>query len=161
MPDPTNLVSAELSDQDQAEALSLIDRVKQKLPFLVSISDKEKRYLLYPGLRGVDASEEMARVIAKYADHFPKVVTDALPELRRDLTLAKALRPVVKTLQILTKIAEDTLQAARSDAFRSALIAYAFGKELGKRVPGLTQDMDSLKQYFDRPQRQKSSDPDA
>jgi hypothetical protein len=159
MPDPTNLISAELSDQDQAESLSFIDSLRAKLPFLTKVTDKEKRYLLYPGVRGMEAAEEMARVVEKYADQFPKMVTDALPELRRDLLLARSLRPIVKALQVITSIAEDTLHAARSDAFRSSLIAFSFGKSMGKTIPGLTKDLQTLVAYFDRPKRRGTSDP--
>jgi len=159
MPDPTNIVSAELSDQDQAESLSFIDSLRANLPFLTKITDKEKRYLLHPGVRGMEAAGEMARVVEKYAADFPKMVTDALPEMRRDLLLARSLRPIVKALQVITSIAEDTLHAARSDAFRSALVAFAFGKSLGKSLPGLTKDMQSLAEYFDRPKRRGTSTP--
>jgi hypothetical protein len=155
MPDPTNLISAELSDQDQAEALSLIDRLQQLLPFLTVVSDKEKRYLLYPGVRGLDAAAEMARVVTKYASHFPKTITEMLPEMERDMLLARVLRPVVKALQVITRAAEDTLHAARSDAFRSALVAYTFAKPLSKTTPGLKKDIETLTQYFGRASRGK------
>ena len=160
MPDPTNLVSAELSDQDQAEALSLLDRLKQKLPFLVSIPDKEKRYLLYPGLSGLDACRVIYDIVTKHRDRFPQEVVDAMPELARDLALANMLRPVVRGLKALTQALDDTISAARSDAYRNALEAYIYLKPLVKKVPGLSEELASVRSFFDRPRRTPKGDAD-
>lgn len=155
MPDQTNLVSADLTPEQQTESLSLIDRLRAIFSFFITIQDKEKRYLLFPGLKGLDAIEQVVATVRKYQAHFPPHVVESLPEIERDLRLVRTLKPVVKALQTITRSAEDTLNAARSDAFRGGLVAYAIGKPLGKVVVGLAKDLEPLREFFDRRQSTK------
>jgi hypothetical protein len=76
-----------------------------------------------------------------------------MPELARDLALANALRPIVRGLKALTKALDDTITAARSDAYRNALEAYVFAKPLVKKIPGLSEELAPVRSHFDRPSR--------
>lgn len=154
MANPTNLVSGEVSEDKINEILATLDRWQQELQFLVALSVEQRSELAYPGDKGLDASLAMADTASRHSANFPKVVADP-DEIRRDITLAKRLKPVTLRLTALAKAFEDTELAARADAYRGGLKLYGVAKQLVDAVPGLEQEISPLRDRLDRASRKK------
>jgi hypothetical protein len=152
----TNYVSAEFPVERSAELVVQIQGMRTGLGFLVSWTAADRTAALKLGDEAFEATAAMAEVVEQYQDQFPKDVVDAA-ELRRDVALARGLAPVSRALRALADAIDDTILAARSDAFRAALQAYGLAKFLTKTIPGLRKLVEPLQKVFDRPGRPRST----
>ena len=128
-----NLISAELSAEEQAATLAAIQQI-QSLPFLIGLSNKDKQKLNKMG--------DKSRSFVDQALNLAKQNTDILPnrfdleEFERDVALYHALRPINTAISKLSELVDGTLLAVGSDAYTAALDVYAFAK-MSNGVTGL------------------------
>jgi hypothetical protein len=135
----SNLISAEISANDQQKALALIAELRSLFPFGIKLSNDQKKLLpkvddaRLPFVeKGLNFGKQEARIVPPFTD---------LPELNRDLDLYKALGQIESELLSLTEMVVDSRMAAGTDAYQAALSIYNSAKGAAKMgVPG-TQSM--------------------
>jgi hypothetical protein len=158
MADKYDLVSGEIAADKVKEILDTVIRWRTELPFLVAFDQEARRHVTKPGEEGVLASVSMADTAAEHASFFPKDVADPL-EIRRDAALAQALAPVLVALTSFAQAVDDTILAAKSDAYRGGLKLYGIAKLLREQIPGLSEQITPLKARLDRVARPPKANP--
>jgi hypothetical protein len=130
---PQNLISAEFTAEQQETTLAAIQQI-QSLPFLIGLSNSEKRKLNKMGDKSL-AFVDRALSIAKQNPEMLPANFD-LEEFQRDVNLYHALTPVSIAISKLKELIDGTKMAVGSDAYSCALEVYAFVK-MSKGVSGL------------------------
>lgn len=125
-----NLVSAELSDADQADIMAAINTIREKLPFLVSLTASDRRAMAKMG----DKTRAFVEKSMKFATHHP----DYLPrlfdfeEMRRDVELFATLYPILMSLIHLQELVQDTYTVVGREAYAAARVVYKSAKANGQ-----------------------------
>lgn len=152
MADKYNMVSGTVDPELPGQMLATINHWKERLPFLVALDKQTRTRLVWPGTNGLEASGAMADAAEAYPGLSPGAVADPA-ELRRDVALAKALAPVRDALASLTQAIDNTIAAAGSDAYRTALKLYAIAHVVKDQAPGIEERIRPLAAHLDRPSR--------
>lgn len=147
---PNNHISAELSQADQQAVLAAVNVIRQKLPFLIDLTPEERRSLPTMGnkrrgfvARALDIAEQNEGILPRSFD---------VAEMRKDVELLEALRPILTALAQLSELVEDTYMAVGSEAYTSALLIYQFVRSAGKGA-ALDSALETLGQPFARSPR--------
>jgi hypothetical protein len=156
MADKYNLVSGEISDEKVKEIQDTITRWRTEMPFLVAFSEEDRKHVVKPGDTGVSAAVVVADAAAEHPNFFPKDVADPA-EIRRDAALADTLSSVAATLSAFAQAVDDTVLAAKSDAYRGGLKLYGVAKLLKTQIPGLSERISPLKERLDRVVRKSAA----
>lgn len=132
-----NLVSGTLSETNKQAVLDAINTIRQKLPFLVSLTDDERRSLPKMGdksiayvQKGYDFAQQNTE---KLGPDF------GMDDYTEDFELEVQLREVAGALKQVTAEVDDTLVALRSDLMVRSNFAYAMMKVLGKVTGGFEE----------------------
>jgi hypothetical protein len=138
-------VSATISTDDVAAVKAALETVRQKLPFLIGLDPDTRRSLPRMG----DKSRAFVRKCQDVAEQNPGMLPRAfdLEEFKRDCALDEALLPISQSIGQLAEMVDDTLTAARSDAYFAALAVYRSAKMAGKGL-GLDGALDDLGRRF-------------
>jgi hypothetical protein len=126
----TNKISAVLSDADKASILNFIQLIKKLLPFLLALTEKERKDFRKMGPKSVD----YVNLNLQGAQNFP----DTLPgnfdtdEFGNDVSLVNQLLAIQIPLASLLEGVNDTLLAAGSDSMMEADIVYGYLKAAAK-----------------------------
>ena len=154
-----NLVSAELSEEQQQAILASLQQI-QALPFLIGLSNKEKQKLSKMGDKSRSFVDQALNVARQNPDILPSRFD--LAEFERDVALFHALYPINTALSKLSELVDSTLIAVGSDAYNSALDIYAYAKMTGG-VTGLEELRASLGNRFrsNGDRRNGMTDPDS
>lgn len=147
---PTNLISASLSTADQADILSALTTIREKLPFLAGLTPEQRRSLCRMG----DKSRTFVDKALELATQNPELMPRCLDveEMRRDLELVESLYPVLFSIGQLKELIEDTYLLAGSEAYAAARTAYNSARVNGKSM-GLNEAVDQIGQHFSRKNR--------
>ena len=115
-------ITASLSPQDIQEVKAALQKVQQKLPFLITLSTEERRKLVKMG----DKSLAFVNNSVTAAQSNPEILpaTFKVEELVRDYQLAAVLTELLISIQQLTEQVDDTLMAVGSEAMTSSLTVY-------------------------------------
>lgn len=144
----TDRVSATLTKEDYDAIMAALATIREKLPFLIELSAKEKTRINRLG----DKSEAFVNKALELAKQNP----DFLPrnfdteEMERDLVLFKSLNAIAMGMSRLLEEIEDTEIAAGSEAYLAALIIYDYAKADGELTRGLDGVLDDLGKRFAR-----------
>ncbi len=128
-----NLISAELTAEDQAAALAAIQQI-QSLPFLIGLSNRDKQKLTKMGDKSRSFVDQALNIAKQNIDILPNRFD--LEEFERDVALYNALYPINTAISKLSELVDGTLMAVGSDAYTAALDVYAFAK-ISNGVTGL------------------------
>lgn len=140
-------LQAEVTEERKTQILDLIKQIQDQLPFLVNLSKDERETIFKMGDKSV-AFVEKALEYAKMNPHLVPPYAD-IPELERDLALAKQLQPIFLQLKTLFEAVSDTYMAAGSEAMTAATSFYNSVKNAAKsNVPGTDAIYDDLKKRF-------------
>ncbi len=131
-----NLISLNITEEQQAAALAGLAQIEAALPGLLSLDADERKRLTYMG----DKSEVFTRQTLRVLEQNPQIVPPSLnlTEAQADLQALDRLRPVLERLQRLHARIEDTANALGSDAMATALEGYGQIK-LSGRANGLDE----------------------
>ena len=143
-----DLVNAEISSEDLTVLNTALATIKNKLPFLISLSPKEKASLSKVGDTYKPFIAKASQAVTMYPEIMPGVFDK--PGFLRDYNLFTSLEPVLTNLQGLVKALDDTITAAGSDALVSSYEVYGEVKDNADRIPGLKALYDEMKAYFPR-----------
>lgn len=150
-----NLISAELSETDQAAILTAIATIREKLPFLVGLTPTDRRALAKLG----DKSHAFVQKSVEFASHNPGYLPGVfdLDEMRRDVELFEALYPVLMSLTHLQELVQDTYRIAGSDAYAAARVVYKSAKAHGQGA-GLDSLIDEMGRRFNQKARKSQTE---
>ena len=138
-----NLISLDITAEQQAAALAALTQLEAALPGLISLEPSERRKLLWMG----DKSEVFCRTTIRVLGDNPGIVPPNLDVAgaQADLVALDRLRPVFERLGRLHSRLDDTTSALGNDIMDVALDGYgqikligdAYGlKELRKEIGG-------------------------
>ncbi len=138
-----NLISLDITPEQQAAALAALAQLEAALPGLLSLEQDERRKLLWMG----EKSEVFCRSTIRVLGDNPDIVPPSLDVAgaQADLVTLDRLRPVFERLGRLHSRLDDTTSALGNDIMDVALDGYgqiklvgdAYGlKELRKEIGG-------------------------
>ena len=144
-----NRVNAQLSPEDKAEVIAALKVVREKLPFLIGLSNEQRRNLS----KASDARVAFVSKTLTLAQQVPEILPQAfnVDDFKRDVDLLEALRGVAGEVAGLNELLDDTLIALSHEAYTSARTVYRFAK--ADRGHGLDSIITELREPF--PQRGK------
>ncbi|MEH2137821.1 hypothetical protein [Nostoc sp.] len=143
-------ISATLGQLERDAVLQAIATIKEKLPFLIDLSNEERKALPKMG----DKSRAFVSKALEVATQNPEFLARSfdLEEMRKDVQLFEALYPVLLSLSQLQELVDDTFLAVGSEAYASALQVYTYAKASGQGA-GLETVVEEMGQRFARKSR--------
>ena len=153
MSDVDNRIDAVLPVADKDAVLAAITSMAAKLPFLVDLSNEEKRVMLKLGQKSLDFVLKTLELATQNSDFLPRSFDVA--EMKTDVDLLQALVPIVIALEPFYNKLMDTYMLVGSEAYAAGLEVYRYAKQ-AKRGDGLDPLVDTLGKKFAR----KSAAPD-
>ena len=142
-----NRISASLSQDDRDAVMEAIKTIKERLPFLVTLSTEQIKELPKAGAKARDFSQKALEIVTQNPDIMPRSFD--IEEMRKDVELHQAFEPVYLAFVQLMDAIESTHTLIRSESYSSALMVYTQAKTLGKDL-GLGTSADLLGQLFAR-----------
>ncbi|WP_445637386.1 Methyl-accepting chemotaxis protein [Nostoc sp. DSM 114161] len=139
-------ITGSLSPQDIQEIKAALQKVQQKLPFLVTLSADERRKLVKMGDKSLAFVNNSITAAQSNREILP--ATFDVDELVRDYQLATALTELLISMQQLTEQVDDTLMAVGSEAMTGSLTVYDYVKTASKKTPGLKSVAEQLGERF-------------
>ncbi len=143
-----NRLSAALSDADVARILSAVADVEQNMPFLIGLTEQERRYL--PKIRRQNRLfvEEAVQALDENQTWMPGYVNPL--EIRKDFALYNQLRKVEMALGQLYEQVVHTRILAGSESYQGSLLFYRMAKQAANSgVPGAQIIVDMLAERFE------------
>jgi hypothetical protein len=139
---PYGNISATLSDADLQATRASLDAIRAKLPFLVSLTPKERQKLVKMGEKSVAFVQQCLQTVKDNPDLMPP--TFNLQEFERDVDLASKLLSTLLIMQDLCAKLDDTLLAVGSEAMQQSLDVYAQVKLTAKRDARMKASFEQL-----------------
>ncbi|WP_017655935.1 hypothetical protein [Fortiea contorta] len=139
-------IRGSLSAQDIQEIKTALQIVQKKLPFLITLSNQERRKLLKMGDKSLAFVNNSVTAAQSNGDILP--ASFDVEELVRDYQLATALTEVLISMRQITEQVDDTLLAVGSEAMASSLTVYDYVKTAAKKTPGLKTVAEQLGERF-------------
>lgn len=140
-------ISAVVAQADLDAVKAAITTINTKLPFLVNLSESEKKSLFKLGPKSVDFVNDASLAAKNYPTIFPASFNQI--EFQKDADLVKALSEVKLLLDSLTERVSDTLTAVGAEAMGESLDVYAYVQTASSaNNPGLKTVAEKLKERF-------------
>lgn len=142
-----NQISALLTPAEYDAIRAAMDIIRQKLPFLVNLTDAERQVYAKMG----DKTVAFVTKALEYAKYNPHLVPPYLnvAEFAKDMELIVQLRNILRPLLSLTEGLDDTLMLAGSESYAAALTFYNSVKMASKmNIAGTTAIYNDLKVRF-------------
>jgi hypothetical protein len=151
-----NRVSATLSQESIDRINQAIATIRQELSFLIDLSPEERQ--------GLPKMGDQSRAFVQKALDLATQASDFLPrsfdveEMRKDVALLLALRPILVQISQLAELLDDTELEVGSEAYVAALIVYRYAKQSGQGA-ALDGLIDELGKRFARKERGSGAAP--
>lgn len=142
-----NKIDVDFSTDDLQAVMQALETVREKLPFLIGLSDKERRRLARIGRKSQAFTYQALDVAAQHPELMPRYLD--VDGAMRDMNLFTSLNSILQVLSELEQMVKDTQAVAGSEAYAAARKAYMSVKKDGRSI-GLGEVIDSLSQYFER-----------
>lgn len=143
-------ISATLAQKDREALLQAISTIKEKLPFLIDLSNEERKALPKMGDKSRAFVSKALEVATQNPEFLPRSFD--LEEMRKDVQLFEALYPLLLSLTQLQELVDDTSLAVGSEAYAAALQVYNYAKTSGQTA-GLDAVVEEMGQRFARKAR--------
>lgn len=141
-------IDATISAADVTAVNDAITTIIQKLPFLVSLTNDERRSLFKTGANRLSLVVDAAAIAQGFPNIFPAAFDTAA--FLRDMALFQTLNELKLKIDSLASQVDDTCVALGSEAGQQALQVYNYGKAAQDTVPGLKPLVERLGQHFQR-----------
>jgi hypothetical protein len=141
-------IDATISAADVQAVTDALNTIKQKLGFLVTLSNEERKSLFKTGAGRLSFIVDAAGIAQNFASIFPPSFDTAA--FLRDVELFQKLNEIKLQIDSLASQVDDTCVALGSEAGQQSLQVYDYGKAAQDTVPGLRPVMDQLGQHFER-----------
>ncbi len=143
---PYQNISAQVSDQKMQAVKDAISTIETNLPFLISLTDDERRTLFKAGPKRLSFVQNALTASQDNPDILPKSFDAA--EFESDVELFAALTEIGTLVEQLFSKIDDTRLAVGSEAMDEASDVYNYVKAAVKKTPGLKPVADQLGQLF-------------
>lgn len=141
-------IDATISAADVTAVNDAITTIIQKLPFLVSLTNDERKSLFKTGANRLSLVVDAAAIAQGFPNIFPAAFDTAA--FLRDMALFQTLNELKLKIDSLASQVDDTCVALGSEAGQQALQVYDYGKAAQDTVPGLRPLVEQLGQHFER-----------
>lgn len=117
-----NKISAELTQEQEAQIMKLIKEVKEALPFLVNLSSDERKRLAKLSRSRVDFVDTALVHIQAKPEYLPPYVS--AEEFAKDVNLKNSMQRIQAEMDSLGERINDTIMLADSEAYRASRLFY-------------------------------------
>ena len=138
----TNRVSATLKDADKTAVLEALAQAKEKMPFLINLTGKERHRSRKMGAKSVEYVNLSLQGSQTFGSLIPPSID--ISEFTKDVTLVNQLLSVRMEVEALLEGIDDTMLAAGSDAMQYADLVYSYlktGSKTNVGVKSITADI--------------------
>jgi len=144
-------IDATLSAADITAIKDALSAISQKLPFLVSLTNEERKGLFKTGASRLSLIVDAAAIAQNFPNIFPPSFDT--PAFLRDVALFQKLNEIKLQIDSLASHVDDTCVALGSESGKEALAVYNYGQASEDTVPGLKPLVEQLGQHFERSPR--------
>ncbi len=141
-----NKVSASLDQTTIDGILADIDTLEAKLPFLISLTEKEKDEIPPIGPNIISFLNESVGAAKQNPGMMPGDFD--LNELIKDVNLITQMGPIVSRYSALYEKLMDTYKEVLAESYAGGLAVYAMAKFRGKNLGGMDATLDNLGKRF-------------
>lgn len=143
---PYQPITATVPDADVATIKAAIATIQQKLPFLISLTDQERKSLPKAGSNSLSFVEHAQTA----AQNNPTILPGSFDAtgFGSHVDLFAVLTDVNTSIAQLASEVDDTRMAAGSEAMKDARKVYDYVKAAVKATPGLKPVADQLAERF-------------
>ncbi len=141
-------IDATLSTADVTAVKDAITTILQKLSFLISLTNDERKRLFKTGANRLSLVVDAAAIAQGFPNIFPAAFDTAA--FLRDIALFQTLNELKLQIDSLASQVDDTCVALGSEAGQQALQVYNYGKAAQDTTPGLRPLVEKLGQHFQR-----------
>lgn len=143
----TNLISATLNDADRDAAKEAVEAAKNKMPFLISLSEDAKKGKRKMGQKSV----EYVRLNLRGVQNFPQYLLASFEsvEFAKDVNLISQMWEVRIMVASLLEMIDDTMTAGEIDVMKSADEAYDYLKKAAKNDAAVKTLVDEIAKRFE------------
>jgi len=142
-----NKISHELQPVEVEEIITHINKISDRLPFLIDLTPEEKQLLPRLGDKTQKFVEKTYELARQQSDFLPR--SFSVEEMGKDLKLNSQLYSILTALNLLIKKVEDTYIETGSEAYDSALIVYNAAKH-SRVANGLEELVEEIGQRFSK-----------
>jgi hypothetical protein len=148
-------VSYVMPQADIDAVKTAIATINSKMPFLISLTEEERKTLLKMGPKSVDFVQDSFTTTQNFPAIIP--VSFNVAEYTKDATLLKILVDLQASIDSLADKVDDTLMAVGSEAMGASLDVYTYVQTSADKTPGLRSVADRLRARFKGQGRKKIS----
>ncbi len=141
-----NKVSATLDQTTVDGILADIDTLEGKLPFLITLTEKEKAGLVHLGQDVLAFLTDTLQVARLNQGMMPPDFD--LNEFSKDVNIVTQISPIVQRYSALYEKLMDTYKEVLNEAYAGGLAVYAMAKFRGKNLGGMDATLDNLGKRF-------------
>ncbi len=143
-----NKISVEFLQTDLEEIKTFIGKIKAKMPVgLVNLTPDERHFYVKMGDKTIAFVQKALDFAIMYPDLVPAYVNIA--ELKKDMEAVKAMQSILRQLEELTTLLDDSVLLSGSEAYIASLSIYNAAKDAARRnVSGAKNAVDELKLRF-------------
>lgn len=145
----TNLISAVLSDADRDAAKASIATAKSKTPFLISLSEDQKKGKRKMGQKSVEYVKLNLRGVQNFGKYVPAAAVDA-DEFAKDVNLISQLWDIRVVLASYLEEVDDTITAAGIDCMKSADNVYDYLKKAAKSDAAVKSLIEEIAKRYEK-----------
>lgn len=155
---PEQRISAVLTPADLDTILESINTIKQKLPFLLTLTNDERRALPKAG----DKNRAFVLKAMEVAVQNPTILPGifSTEEMKKDVELGAALQGVALAISQLDEMLNDTTAVVNGEAYSAALSVYSYARASGKDA-SLQGTVEELGKVFSKKARATAAKPTA
>jgi len=138
----TNRVSAALTESDKTAVLEALGQAKEKMPFLINLTGRERHRSRKMGAKSVEYVNLNLQGSQTFGSLIPPSVDIA--EFSKDVALVNQLLAIRIEVEALLEGIDDTMLAAGSDAMQYADMVYSYlktGSKSNAGVKAITADI--------------------
>ena len=149
-----HLIDTTFAPEDLTSATGAAATIRASLPSLRNLNEDERTRLQRMGLRNESFSMGIIEVARLHPQAVPAGIDMAA--LERDIVAREQLLPLLRELQALTKLIEDTIELCGCDIFEGARALYKTLQVTGE-LYGLSEVIAELGRRFAMPPRKKAA----
>ena len=146
-------IDATLSAADAQVVKDALATIVTKLPFLVTLTNEERKALFKTGSNRLSLVEDAANTVQNFPDILPASFDKA--GFLRDFDLFKALTEIKLQFDSVASQIDDTCLALGSETGQQSLQVYKYGQTAANNTPGIKPVIDKLGTHFARTSKAK------
>jgi hypothetical protein len=123
-----------------------ITTINSKMPFLVTLTEDERKTLFKLGPKSVDFVQDCASAVQAFPGIFPPSFNTS--EFTKDAQLFKIMVDIFMSLDSLNEKLNDTMMAVGSEAMGASLHAYTYVQTAADTTPGLKSVAEKIGERF-------------